>query len=249
MSQVFPKWINLVPKVIAPLALGGLVTVAAGYLYYVDNKYWMVGYTPQQPVDYSHQIHVGKLGLDCRHCHSHVEESYTSNIPATSTCMNCHSADDATDAAFLSSDLWKKHKTNKNLVTLRGAFYGDETKGIKPGSPVEWRKIHKVPDYVHFPHAAHVNAGVSCYSCHGRIDQLETVRQEKSLAMGWCLECHRSPEKNLIDNKGDLGAAVMVTDLKKVADLLAGDDQLARGLELAKKKQIQPPQNCAACHY
>ena len=241
MSQVFPKWTNLIPTVIAPLALGGLVAVCAGYMYYINNEYWMVGYEPQQPVDYSHQIHVGKLGMDCRFCHSHVEESYTSNIPATSTCMNCHSADDATDVAFLNSDLWKTHKTNKNLMTVRASFAS--------GEPIQWRKIHKIPDYAHFPHAAHVNAGVSCYSCHGRVDQLEVVRQNKSLAMGFCLECHRNPEKSLIDNKGDLGPALMVTDLMHVAGQLASEDQTAKGLELAKLKQIQPPQNCAACHY
>lgn len=241
MSQVFPKWTNLIPKVIAPLAVLGLGLVSFGYMYYVDNKYWMVGYEPQQPVDYSHQIHVGKLGMDCRFCHTHVEESYHSNVPATATCMNCHTADEATDQAMLSSDLWKKHKTNKNLVTLRASF--------QSGEPVQWRRIHKIPDYAHFPHAAHVNAGISCYSCHGRVDQLEVVRQNHSLAMGWCLECHRAPEKHLVDNKGQMGAPVQVTDLKTVAELLASESQAQRGAELAKQKQLQPPQHCAACHY
>ncbi len=241
MSQVFPKWLNLVPKVVAPMVLGGVVLVGAGYEYYIDNLFWMKGYEPDQPVDYSHQIHVGKLGMDCRYCHSHVEESYHSNVPATATCMNCHTADDATDQAFLNAELWKKHKTNENLVTLRSAFASTE--------PVQWRRVHKIPDYAHFPHAAHVNAGISCYSCHGRVDQLEVVRQNHSLAMGWCLECHRAPEKHLVDNKGALGPAQAVTDLRLVAEQLASEGQAARGAELAKMKQLQPPQHCAACHY
>ena len=241
MSQVFPKWMNLLPKVALPLLLGGGATVAAGYLYYVDNKFWMVGYEPQQPVDYSHQLHAGQLGIDCRYCHSHVEESFHANVPDTATCMNCHTGDDATDVSFLNSALWAKHKVNPNLATVRSAH--------ATGEPVQWRRVHKVPDYVHFPHAVHVNAGVSCYSCHGRVDQLAVVRQNESLAMGWCLDCHRNPEKNLIDNKGLLGPAVQVTDLLNVASILADEGQAARGAELAKQKQLQPPQNCAACHY
>jgi len=236
VSQVFPKWTNKIPTLGAPALLGGLVLVCAAYLYYVDNKFWMVGYEPVQPVDYSHQIHAGKLGMDCRYCHTHVEESFHANVPDTATCMNCHTADEASDQAFLNSQLWAKHKVNKNLMAVRHAFQTTE--------PVQWRRVHKVPDFVNFPHAVHVHAGVSCYSCHGRIDQLAVVRQNESLAMGWCLDCHRAPEKSLVDT-----SKIKITDLLAVQNQLASEGQAASGLELAKAKQLQPPQSCGACHY
>lgn len=236
MSHVFPKWTNQIPRLGLPVALGGFVLVCAAYLYYLDNKFWMVGYEPVQPVDYSHQIHAGKLGMDCRYCHSHVEQSFHANVPDTATCMNCHTADEETDQAFLSSDLWKMHKVNKNLIKVRAAF--------KSGEPIQWRRVHKVPDYVHFSHEVHVHAGVSCYSCHGRVDQLAVVRQNESLAMGWCLDCHRNPEKNLVDT-----SKIKITDLLEVEKQLKSAGHLAVGQELARVKQIQPPQTCGACHY
>lgn len=241
VSQVFPKWTNLIPKVAAPVGVLLLVGVCWGYMYYVDEKFFMVGYEPQQPVDYSHQIHAGKLGMDCRYCHSHIEESYSANIPATQTCINCHAADEASDQALLSADLWKSHKVNKNLIKVRTAF--------ATGEPIEWRRVHKLPDYVNFPHDVHLHAGISCYSCHGRVDQLAIVRDNEPLQMAWCLDCHRHPERKMIDNKGDLGTPIKVTDLMGVSHQLASGDQADKGARLAEVKQIQPPQNCGACHY
>ena len=241
MSQVFPKWTNLIPTVAAPAGLLLLVGVCWGYMYYVDNKFFMVGYEPTQPVDYSHQIHAGKLGMDCRYCHSHIEESMHANIPSTQTCYNCHAADEASDQALLNANLWTAHKINKNLIKVREA--------ANTGEPIQWRRVHKVPDYVNFPHDVHLNAGVSCYSCHGRIDQLAIVREEQPLSMGWCLSCHRNPATALVDNKGDLGAPIKITDLMNVARQLNSEDQATKGEELAKFKKLQPPQTCGACHY
>jgi len=245
VSNLFPQWTNLIPTA-AAVGLGfGSVAVVVGTWYYATPDYMEVGYMPTQPVDYSHQIHAGKLGMDCRYCHSHVEESYVSNVPDTATCMNCHTGDDTT--AYLNSDLWKAHKVNKSLSIVRTAF--EET------APIEWRKVHKLPDYAHFPHAAHVNAGVSCYSCHGRIDQMPVVYQTQGLGMGWCLDCHRAPEKHLVDVDGLLAsgkageAKVRITDLDRIANLLGSEEQKKRGAELAEQRQIEPPQHCGACHY
>lgn len=246
MSHNFPRWTNAIPTALA----GGLgvltVGIVVGTWYYATPDYMEVGYMPKQPVDYSHQIHAGKLGMDCRYCHTHVEESYISNVPDTATCMNCHTGDDTT--AYLNTELWNAHKTNKNLIKVRESYAS--------GVPIQWRKIHKLPEYAHFPHSAHVKAGVSCYSCHGRIDQMPVVYQTEGLGMGWCLDCHRAPEKHLVDVDGVLASTggssqpVKVTDLALVEALLNDTKaQQDRGAELARTKQIEPPQNCGACHY
>jgi hypothetical protein len=240
VSLIFPRWANAVPGAIAAaLGLFGATAVATVWYYFTPN-YWEVGYRPDQPVDYSHQLHAGKLGIDCRYCHYNVEESYRSSVPDTATCMSCHTGEG--EQGFLNFDLWRAHKGNANLVTLRAAFAS--------GEPVRWKRIHKLPDYVQFPHAAHVNAGVSCYSCHGNINELVVVEQREPLSMGWCLECHRNPEKALIDVDGLLGdGAVKVTDLARVAKLLDSNEQRARGAKLAEQKQLEPPEHCGACHY
>lgn len=242
MSSLFPRWTNAIPTAAALAVSFGGVGVVVGGWYYLTPDYFEVGYSPTQPVNYSHHIHAGKLGIDCRYCHTHVTDSYTSNVPATGTCMNCHTGDES--GAYLNAELWKSHKENPNLIKVRESYAS--------GTPIEWRRVHKLPDYVQFPHAAHINAGVSCYSCHGRIDQQAVVRQEKGLGMGWCLDCHRAPEKNLVDVDGLLPgatASVKPTDLASVAALLADGGQHDRGAKLAELRQLEPPQHCGACHY
>jgi hypothetical protein len=242
VSTLFPQWMNALPGAVA-VGLGAAgVCVVGGVWYYFTPSYWEVGYMPEQPVAFSHQIHAGQLGMDCRYCHSDVEKAAHSNIPDTATCINCHAGDDQAGGYF-NVDLWESHKVNQDLVRVRTAYAEDK--------PIEWRRIHKVPDYAHFNHAVHVNAGVSCYSCHGRIDQMEVVYQTESLSMGWCLECHREPEKHLVDVDGliDPNNPVRITDLETVERLLNSPEQRDRGLELVKAKQLQPPNHCAACHY
>lgn len=247
MSSIFPKWTNALPIAAAVGLSGVAVGVVGGVYYYFTPEYWEVGYQPDQPVAYSHQTHVGKLGIDCRYCHTHVEEASHANVPSTQTCMNCHGGEEGS-WNYLNNDLWQAHLQNENLRDLRAA-YAEER-------PIQWARIHKLPDYAHFNHAVHVNAGVSCYSCHGRIDQMEVVYQAESLSMAWCLDCHRNPHEHLVDNTGILeteggaaGEPVRVTDLGTVERLLASPDQFERGMALVEAKQLQPPQHCAACHY
>ena len=242
MSQVFPKFANKVPAGIG--AMLGLVSLAVivGITYYFTPKFWEVGYAPEQPVLYSHQIHVGKLGMDCRYCHTRVEVAGASNIPDTATCMNCHTGEPGV-GGYLNSTLWAAHEKNPNLVTVRTSY--------ATGQPIRWKRIHKLPDYVHFNHSIHVKAGVSCYSCHGNIHELEVVRQEQSLSMGWCLQCHRNPETALV-SATDVGGPgnYRITDLAHwSAELANTAAQREKGLALAKEKQIVPPQDCGACHY
>lgn len=239
MSSLFPSWANAVPAaVLAGLSVVG-IGVVAGVWYYFTPEYWRVGYEPEQPVSFSHQIHAGTLGIDCRYCHSHVEQSDHANVPDTATCMNCHTGDG--EEAFLKSSLWAKHKTNVNLVTVRESW--------ATGEPIQWKRIHKLPDYAHFNHSVHLNAGVSCYSCHGRMDRLDVVRQEHSMSMAWCLECHRSPENNLVDVDGLIGDPIRVTNLAAVEAQLKSKEQREMGRQLAELRRLDPPEDCGACHY
>ena len=213
---------------------GTVVFVVLCITYFFTPKFWESGYEPVQPVNYSHQIHVAQLGIDCRYCHSHVEDSSFSNIPDTATCMNCHTGEG--EVAYLNSTLWRAHKENKNLQLVRSSFAS--------GEPIPWRRVHKLPDYVQFNHATHIKSGVSCFSCHGRIDQQAVVRQSEPLSMGWCLECHRAPENHLIDT-----TQMKVTDLMSVERQLMSDDQKSSGLRLAEEQRLEPAVGCGTCHY
>ncbi len=242
MKQLFPKWTNLIPTLTALGGFGALVLVAGGMTYYATPKFWEVGYQPEQPIAFSHQLHAGELGIDCRYCHHNVEVSEHSNVPSTSTCMNCHTVADQfsgylAKAVTADGTTPSAHWQSEDLQALRTYHDG--------GEAPPWRRVHKVPDYAHFNHSVHVAAGVSCYSCHGRIDQMKVVYQSEPLSMGWCLECHRAPENHLIDT-----AETPVTKLWAVEDLLAQDDYATTiGLELKKRLTDTPPQHCGACHY
>ena len=162
-------------------------------------------------------------------------------MPDTATCMNCH-VGEAGLGGYLNNRLWQAHETNENLVTVRTSY--------ETGEPIRWQRVHKLPDYVQFNHSVHLKAGVSCYSCHGRVDQLEIVRQEESLAMAWCLECHRNPQKYLVDVGDTDMSKIRITDLAKVAaELKNRASNPEAGMRLVQEKQIQPPEHCGACHY
>ncbi|MCA9751530.1 MAG: cytochrome C [Gemmatimonadetes bacterium] len=173
-----------------------------------------IGYQPEQPVPYSHALHAGELGLDCRYCHNTVERSAFASIPPTQTCMNCHTA------------IWPE---SEKLLPVRESY--------STGMPVEWVRVHDLPDFVYFNHSAHVTRGIGCVTCHGRVDQMETVYQNAPLSMAWCLDCHRAPEKNL-------RPVSEVTNMTWVAP----KDPKAYGAELAAAFDINPPQDCSTCH-
>jgi hypothetical protein len=170
MSHVFPKWSNSLPLqlIIYLVVLSG--TVVAGVTYYCTPKYLRVGYAPVQPVPYDHSLHVAQLGLDCRYCHSNVDQSGFANLPTSQTCMNCH----------------KLVKPQSQLLAVvRGSY--------ESGEPVPWVQVHKAPDYVYFNHAVHVTRGIGCVECHGQINQMPVVVHAQSLSMKFCLDCHRDP--------------------------------------------------------
>ncbi len=174
MSDVFPKWTNKLPGrvIVGALLLGAGVT--AGLTYYFTPKYTRVGYQPIQPVAFSHTIHAGQLGIDCRYCHNGVEKSWYSNVPSANTCMNCHN---------------QVLKDDPKLALVR--------ESAQSGKPIPWVQIHKTPDYVYFNHSVHVNRGVSCVHCHGAVNKMDEVYHAKPMSMTFCLDCHRNPGANL----------------------------------------------------
>ena len=171
---VFPQWTETLKKWNGLLVIGAPLYLVAIIAYGITPEAIRIGYQPDQPVPYSHALHAGELGLDCRYCHSTVERAGKAAVPPAATCMNCHS---------------QVRKDSEVLTPIREAFAG--------GEPVHWTRVHDLPDYVYFNHQAHVNATIGCETCHGRIDQMIKVYQAKALTMEWCLECHQNPTPNL----------------------------------------------------
>ncbi|MEQ8318392.1 MAG: cytochrome c3 family protein [Phycisphaerales bacterium] len=240
MSVRFPVWMNVLPTVGAIGGALGLIGAVTIVTYYFTPKYWEVGYMPTQPGSgFSHQIHAGKLGMDCRYCHTHVEKSSHSNVPPVSTCMGCH-----TDGMLAPT-----YDPGEKVEFIRTAWEEDAS--------IPWVRIHKLPDYANFPHHIHVNAGVSCYSCHGQIEAMPVVYQSHSLSMSWCLDCHRGVGDSLEghDNPADyLVPPDKVTDLEWVETVWLGDmagtqAQAASIQAVLESIRKMPPENCGACHY
>jgi hypothetical protein len=173
MAQLFHPRINI----IVWLGLAGGILIMAGlagllYLLGYSPALTQVGLARSQPVPYSHKLHVGGLGLDCRYCHTAVTESGFAGIPPTETCLGCHNQLDSDSA---------------NLALVRSSLANDQ--------PLPWIRVHNLADYVYFNHSIHVKQGIGCESCHGRVDQMAVVAKAETLQMAWCLECHRAPER------------------------------------------------------
>jgi len=206
---VFPQWTNYLLPLAVIGVLGGAVYVPVLWTFGAAPDTINVGYQPDQPVDYSHAVHVGKLGIDCRYCHNTVDEAGFAAIPPTQTCINCHAPGYAVDEA--TGDFVRNPDTGapEPLTGPDGqplnypGIRQNSTELIpvwisyKTGKPIPWVKVHDLADYAYFSHEAHVNNGVGCVSCHGRVDRMEVVYQAENLSMSWCLECHREPEKHL----------------------------------------------------
>lgn len=206
------------------MILGGLYLVAiAAFAFSPETT--DVGYEPKQPVPFSHKLHAGKLKMDCRYCHTTVEDSAHAAVPPTQTCINCHSPADANGNVATTAI----HTKSPKLVEVHQSYAS--------GRPILWNKVHDLPDYAYFNHAAHVRRGVSCVSCHGRVDQMEVVRQVEPLSMAWCLKCHREPEKHLRPPEA-------VTDLGWVAP----EDAELIGRRIKEQWNIKKQTNCSTCH-
>ncbi|HVS15184.1 MAG TPA: cytochrome c3 family protein [Thermoanaerobaculia bacterium] len=214
MAQIFPRWTLRIPLIlVSVLPVLGAAAVGAVW-YYGSPEYTDVGYRPKQPVPYSHALHVGQLRLDCRYCHASVEQSAVANVPPTKVCMNCH-----------------------HVVLKESALLEPIRTSLESGRPMRWVRVHDLPDYVFFDHAAHVGAGVGCASCHGAVQEMVVVTQVEPLSMAWCLDCHRDPAPHLRPLEA-------VTDMEWTP--LEGHQELAR--QAMTERQIDPPTDCSGCH-
>jgi hypothetical protein len=218
---IFPKWTNSLPLVLGAIAGLAGAGVAAGVTIYLTPKYYRAGYQPVQPVPFSHKVHAGQLGLDCRFCHNGVEKSWFANLPGASTCMNCHN---------------QVMKDDPLLQIVRDSATNN--------TPIAWVQVHKVPDYVYFNHSVHVTRGISCVECHGRIDQMDEVQHVKSLSMSFCLDCHRNPAA--AHRPPD-----KVTKLDwqwSTNSLEAAQMQAVNGQKFVHDWKVESLQSCSACH-
>jgi cytochrome c7-like protein len=171
MSQIFHRQANIYSR-LSIVAVIGLIAVLGGVvaMLHLSGYNTNQGMFVEQPIQFSHAHHVGGEGIDCRYCHTSVEESAFANIPPTKTCMNCH------------SQIW----TNAPILEPVRASFRDN-------KPLHWTRVHDLPDFVYFNHSIHVRKGVGCATCHGRVDKMPLMYQEASLQMNWCVNCHRNP--------------------------------------------------------
>ncbi|MBC8167449.1 MAG: cytochrome c3 family protein [Bryobacteraceae bacterium] len=214
MALLFPKSTDKFVRIGAALAGAMALAGTAVLLYAAWPENLKTGYSPVQPVPYSHKLHAGELGMDCYYCHYTTFKSSYAAVPPTEVCMNCHV---------------RVKPASPRLEKVRQSYSTNQ--------PVRWVQIHKLADYVQFNHQAHVTVGVSCVTCHGRVDQMVEVKQVKPLNMAWCLDCHRNPAANIrpVDQ---------VTNLAWTPDR----DAAEIGREIIQAKGINPPQNCSGCH-
>lgn len=226
---LFPRWINTFLPLAGFLLLAGGGYVSVLFLGATDPQTLNPGYMPDQPVPFSHKVHAGELKMDCRYCHTGVDKAARASIPPTATCINCHSAMSPDGGA---PQLSAVHSDSAKLRAVRESWESDES--------IPWIRIHRLPDFVFFNHSAHVNRGVSCVSCHGRIDTMDKVYQAKELSMAWCIECHREPAANIRPQE-------FVTKLDW--EPAAGEGTREEiGQRLIKEHDIHPKTNCAVCH-
>ena len=215
MPQIFHRSFNTLSKV---SVIGGLTCLIV-----LSLALYVVGWSPYvtqekvarvQPVQFSHAHHVGQLGIDCRYCHTSVETTPFAGIPPTKTCMNCH------------QEIWVGASA---LEPVRASY--------RTGEPIVWERVHNLAQFAYFNHSIHINKGIGCASCHGRIDKMALTYQASPLTMSWCLSCHRAPEKFVRPRD-------QVFNMNYVAK-----DQDVLGPQLVKQYNIKSMIACSTCHY
>ena len=231
MAQIFHRSANTLARA-SILGIILFLSVVGAALFKLQRSPYVTGQyvTPPQPIPFSHQHHVTGLGLDCRYCHTSVENSSFAGIPPTKTCMNCHAL------------IW----TNAALLDpVRFSF--------RSGQSIQWNRVHDLPDFVYFNHSIHVNKGVGCYSCHGPVNEMPLMYQENSLQMEWCLNCHREPEKFLRPREEIISMTYHQPDedhpVKWNGETYVTQAKL--GADLAKTYHLRTTQDitsCSTCH-
>ncbi|HZZ43541.1 MAG TPA: cytochrome c3 family protein [Tepidisphaeraceae bacterium] len=218
MPRLFHRRMNVIARA-SLLAIPILAATAGGVAWHVQTTSYVTSQdiTMEQPVPFSHKHHVGELGIDCRYCHTSVTDSSFAGLPPTKTCMTCH------------SQIW----TNAAMLQpVRDSW--------RTGVPLQWQRVHNLPEYVYFDHSIHVAKGVGCATCHGQVDEMPLMFQAKSLEMSWCLECHRHPEEYLRPREEVFNLHYQ-----------SPPDQLKVGRELAERYHVRSAQaltDCYTCH-
>jgi len=216
MPQIFPPNANAFVRwalIGGGLFVGLLALALPIYARTVNNA---VGVPVAQPVDFPHNLHTAQLGIDCRFCHTSVEVAASANVPATETCMGCHSQ-----------------------IRVGDPMLAGVAASWDSGLPLEWNRVHDLPDFAYFDHSAHINNGVGCSTCHGRVDQMTEIWKEEPMTMGWCLECHRAPER-FVRPRSEVFNMAYVPPA----------DQLTLGAELVAAYHIDTDKlpQCSTCH-
>jgi hypothetical protein len=218
MPQIFHPSANTLSR----LTIFGALIILFGpvlftYLLLLSPYQTQVGVIHPQPVPFSHEHHVRGLGIDCRFCHTTVETSSFAGLPPTHTCMSCH------------SQIWS---TSPTLEPVRAS--------LARSQPLVWSRVHNLPDFVYFHHGIHIQKGVGCASCHGRVDLMPITWKDQPMTMSWCLECHRHPERHLRERR----------DILRMDYAPSERDQLALGRELVARNHIETDRltNCSVCH-
>jgi cytochrome c7-like protein len=215
VPQIFHRSTNTLSR----LSIFGALFLVAGLLWGIATFNRSAYMTQErvartQPVQFSHKHHVGELGIDCRYCHTTVETAARATVPPTETCMSCH------------SQIWLQ---SPFLEPVRASFRSDRS--------IQWVKVHDLPDFVYFNHGVHIQKGIGCVSCHGRVDRMNQVWQEASLQMEWCLDCHRDPAR-------------YVRPREHIFDLAwqRPTDQPELGPELVRRYEVHTRTDCSTCH-
>ena len=228
MSQIFPRSANTFSRVsiIGAVLLIGLLL---GLLYELSLSPWVTrqNVAREQPIQFSHERHVAGNGIDCRYCHTSVEQSRFAGIPPTKTCMNCHSQI-FSNAPF--------------LEPVRASFNSN--------TPLRWTRVHDLPDFVYFDHSIHIDKGVGCTTCHGQVDRMPLMWQASTLQMSWCLDCHRNPERHVRPRDAVFRVDYQQPSSRRPVKVGATTytDQLELGKALVAEYQIQKLTSCSTCH-
>ncbi len=218
MAQVFHRSTNTVVRTGIVAAVLGLIGFSGAW-YAFNLSYGNRLYIPiDQPVQFSHKHHVADDGIDCRYCHTSVEKSAYAGMPATQTCMSCH------------SQIWSD---SPELAPVRASYVS--------GQSIQWNKVHDMPDFVYFNHSIHLKKGISCVSCHGRIDKEPLAKKVNTMTMQWCLDCHKHPERFIRPRE-----QLFNLDWKPT------EPQSVMGPRLVKEYKVLPRwqmTNCSICHH
>ncbi len=215
MPALFPRSSNRVMRLSIAVGAATVVAIPVFLMAWVRSSFVTGQFAaPVQPLPFSHQLHVTGFRIDCRYCHSTVERAASAGMPPTGTCLPCHSR------------VWRE-----------GPIFALVRQSLATGRPLPWIRVNRLPDFVFFSHAIHVNKGVGCETCHGRVDRMARVQQTVPLTMGWCLDCHRDPEPHLRP------VEQMVT-----MSWRPPTSQAVLGAELARRYHVQRVVTCTACH-